>query len=45
MSNWMDGLAASIAAVILLVACVWLLWAWRHFVGSIYEFAKIPEGS
>jgi hypothetical protein len=31
MSNWID-LAASIAAVVLLVVCVSLAWAWRRLV-------------
>ena len=31
MSNWI-GLAASIAAVVLLVVCVSLAWAWRRLV-------------
>ena len=30
MSNWIDGLAASIAAVILLVVFISLVWAWRR---------------
>jgi hypothetical protein len=30
MSNWIDGLAASIAAVILLVVFISLIWAWRR---------------
>jgi hypothetical protein len=30
MSNWIDGLAASIAAVMLLVVCISLVWAWRR---------------
>jgi len=30
MSNWIDGLAASIAAVILLMVFISLVWAWRR---------------
>jgi hypothetical protein len=30
MSNWIDGLIVSIAAVILLVVCISVVWAWRR---------------
>jgi len=30
MSNWIDGLAASIAAIILLVTTISLVWSWRR---------------